>query len=118
MLRISASIIIYTILVYIPKSSSKNVTVENILDLSVFGSCNMNLKWFREHQLTANLIENILFVQHRRRKDYVLTTIDNATRRVPMVSPTIDLFEGCVLNIIVGFKIITHTAQLHSQHIF
>jgi hypothetical protein len=102
MLRISVSIIIYTILVYVPKSSAEKVTVENILDLSVFGSCNINLKWFREHQLTTDLIEKILVVQQKRRKDYTLTTIDNATRRVPMVSPMIGLFEGCVLNIIVG----------------
>jgi hypothetical protein len=101
-LQISASIIIYTILVYVPKSSAEKVTVENILDLSVFGPCNINLKWFREHQLTVDLIEEIVLVQQKLRKDYSLTTIDNATRRVPMVSPTIGLFEGCVLNIIVG----------------
>jgi hypothetical protein len=101
-LHISAPIIIYTILVYVPKSSAEKVTVENILDLSVFGPCNINLKWFREHQLTVDLIEEIVLVQQKLRKDYSLTTIDNATRRVPMVSPTIGLFEGCVLNIIVG----------------
>jgi hypothetical protein len=102
MLRISVLIIIYTISVYVPKSTSENVTVENILDLSVIGPCNINLKWFREHQLTVDLIEKIVLVQQKRRKHYSLITIDNATRRVPMVSPTIGLFEGCVLNIIVG----------------
>jgi hypothetical protein len=105
MFRTSVSIIIYTILVYVPKSSAEKVTVENILDLSVFGPCNINLKWFREHQLAVDLIEEIVLVQQKRRKDYSLITIDNATRRVPMVSPTIGLFEGCVLNIIVGLGI-------------
>jgi hypothetical protein len=102
MLQISVSIIIYTILIYVPKCSAKKVTVENILDLSIFGPCNINLKWFRELQFTTDFVEKFLFVQQKRRKDYGLTTIDNATRRVPMVSPMIGLFEGCVLNIIVG----------------
>jgi hypothetical protein len=102
MLPTSVSIIIYTILIYVPKCSAEKVTVENILDLSVFGPCNINLKWFRELQFTTDFVETILVVQQKRRKDYALTTIDNATRRVPMVSPMIGLFEGCVLNIIVG----------------
>jgi hypothetical protein len=102
MLPTSVSIIIYTIWIYVPKCSAEKVTVENILDLSIFGPCNINLKWFREHQFTTDFVEKILVVQQKRRKDYALTTIDNATRRVPMVSPMIGLFEGCVLNIIVG----------------
>jgi hypothetical protein len=85
MLRTSVSIIIYIILVCVTKSSAEKVTVESILDLSVFGPCNINLKWFREHQLAVDLIEGTVLVQQKRRKDYSLITIDNATRRVPMV---------------------------------
>jgi hypothetical protein len=44
----------------------------------------------------------LILVQQKLSKEYTLTTIDNATRISPMVSPTIGLFEGCVLNIIVA----------------
>jgi hypothetical protein len=97
-----ASILIYMILNFSSQSASGSVTIEKILDLTVFGTCNINFKWFREHQIIVDIVGKIIRVQQKLRKDYALTTIDNATRRVPMVSPTIGLFEGCVLNIIVG----------------
>jgi hypothetical protein len=62
MLRTSVLIIIYTILVCVTKSSAEKVTVENVLDLSVFGPCNINLKWFREHQFTTDFVEKIVLV--------------------------------------------------------
>jgi hypothetical protein len=96
------SIMTYAILNYPLQSAAGSVTIEKILDLTVFGQCNINFKWFRESQITVDIIEKIILVQHNVRKDYALTTIENATRKDPMVGPAIALFEGCVLNIIVG----------------
>jgi hypothetical protein len=81
---------------------AEKVTVEKILDLSVFGNCNIYLKRFREDQRTIDLTEKLILVQHELRKDYALTCIDNATRILPMASPSVSLFENCVLNVIVG----------------
>jgi hypothetical protein len=102
MLRTLVSIIISAHLVHLPQSSAENITVEKILDLTVFGTCNIYLKRFREDQGSVDLTAQIILVQQKLRLDYALATIDNATREVPMVNPTIGLFEGCVLNIIVA----------------
>jgi hypothetical protein len=102
MLEKVISVIIYATLTCSWRCAAEKVTVERILDFAVFGQCSMNLKWFRDDQWTVDLTEKILVLQQYLRKDYSLTTIDNVTRRLPMVSPTVNLFEGCVLNIILG----------------
>jgi hypothetical protein len=68
---------------------AEKVTVEKILDLSVFGNCNIYLKRFREDQRTVDLTEKLILVQQELRKDFALTCIDNATRRLPMASPSV-----------------------------
>jgi hypothetical protein len=102
MLRKFVSISIYTYLMYVLQSSADNVTLEKILDLTVFGTCNIYLKRFREDQGTVDLTEKLILVQQKLRTDYALTTIDNTTRILPMANPTVNLFEGCILNIILG----------------
>jgi hypothetical protein len=96
------SVITFTILIYSSLSSAGNVTIEKILDLSVFGNCNIYLKRFRDDLGTVDLTERIVVVQQKLRLDYALTTIDNATHKFPMANPTVSFFEGCILNIIVG----------------
>jgi hypothetical protein len=96
------SVGIYAVLVYLSQSAAESVTIENILDLTVFGHCNINLKKFGEDQRTVDLTEKIILVQQKLRKEYALITIDNATRMAPMVSPSVSLFEECVLHVIVG----------------
>jgi hypothetical protein len=101
-------ITIQAILTYLTQSSAEKVTVETILDLTVFGTCNVYLKMFREDQGTVDLTEKLILVQEKHRKDYTLTCIDNSTRILPMVSPIAGLFESCVLNVVVG--IVTNDA--------
>jgi hypothetical protein len=95
-------ITIQAILTHFSESSAENITIEKIFDLTVFGACNIHIKRFCGDQSTLDLTETILLVQQKIRKDYALTTIDNATRLLPMVSPTVSVLERCVLNIIVG----------------
>jgi hypothetical protein len=102
MLRKLISAIIYGHLVYVAQSSANNVTFEKVLDLSVFGTCNVYLKRFRDDQVTFDLTEKIIVVQQKLRVYYALTAIDNSTRVMPMASPTVSRFERCVLNVIVG----------------
>jgi hypothetical protein len=92
----------YAIWIHPSLSAADSVTIENILDLSVFGTCNINFKKFREDQRTVHLTETLILVQQKLRKDYALTSVENATGYLPMVSPVIGLFEGCVLHVIVG----------------
>jgi hypothetical protein len=94
--------IIFTILNYVSQAAAENVTIEKILDLSVFGACNIYLKRFRDNQRTVDLTEKLILVQHQLRKDYALTCIENARYALPSISPTVNLSEGCVLNIIIG----------------
>jgi hypothetical protein len=107
------SVVIFTISIYVSQAVAENVTIENIFDLSVFGNCNIYLKRFRDDQRTVDLTEKLILVQREPRKDYALTCIDNATRILPIATPTVSLFEGCVLNIIVGI-VPYHLSRLHS----
>jgi hypothetical protein len=93
---------IYAVLSNFPLYLADSLTIEKTLDLTYFGTCNIYLKRFHENQVSVDLTEKLVHVQHKFRKDYALTLIDNATREFSMVSPTESLIEGCVLNIIIG----------------
>jgi hypothetical protein len=95
-------IIIYAVSLHSSQSAAENVTIEKILDLTVFGQCNIYLKRFRDNQMFLDLTEKIIHVQQENRKDYALTSIENYTHLFPGLSPTVSLFEGCVLNVLVG----------------
>jgi hypothetical protein len=110
MLRTVLSVLIS---IYVSQAVAKNVTIEKILDLSVFGNCNIYVKRFRDDQGTVDLTEKLILVQQDLRKDYALTCIDNATRVLPIATPTASLFESCVLNIIVGI-VPYHLMRLHT----
>jgi hypothetical protein len=97
-------IIIYAVSIHSSQTAAENVTIENILDLTVFGQCNIYLKRFRDNQWSLDLTEKIIHVQQENRKDYALTSIENATHLFPGLSPTVSLFEGCVLNVLVGIN--------------
>jgi hypothetical protein len=95
-------IIIYAVSIHSSQSAAENVTIEKILDLTVFGQCNIYLKRFRDDQIYLDLTEKIIHVQQQNRKDYALTSIQNNTNLFSGLSPTVSLFEGCVLNVLVG----------------
>jgi hypothetical protein len=95
-------IIIYAVSSHSSQSAAENVTIEKILDLTVFGQCNIYLKRFWDSQQTLDLTEKFIHVQQENRKDYALTSIENATHVFSGVSPTVSLFEGCVLTVLVG----------------
>jgi hypothetical protein len=107
------SVVIFTISIHVSQAVAENVTIEKILDLSVFGNCNIYLKRFRDDQGTVDLTEKLILVQQELRKEYALTCIDNATRILPIATPTVSLFEGCVLHIIVGI-VPYHLMRLHT----
>jgi hypothetical protein len=95
-------IIICAVSLHSSQSAAENVTIEKILDLTVFGQCNIYLKRFWDSQQTLDLTEKFIHVQQENRKDYALTSIENATHVFSGVSPTVSLFEGCVLTVLVG----------------
>jgi hypothetical protein len=97
-------ILLYANSIFSSHSAAEKARIENIFDLTVFGHCNINLKRFRDDQRSVDVTEEIIHVQQKLRKNYALTSIDNATRILPMVSPSVSLFEECVLHVIVGIN--------------
>jgi hypothetical protein len=95
-------LILFGVVVDSLQSAAENVTIEKILDLTVFGQCNIYYKMFRPDQETVDLTERAILAQQQLRKNYALTCIYNATSIDPMVSPSVSLYESCVLTVIVG----------------
>jgi hypothetical protein len=102
MLHKLLSVIAYCIFRYSSLSTAEALTIEKTLDLTVFGTCNIYLKRFCDDQVAVDLTERLILVEQKYRRNYALTTIENATRLSPVIGPTISLLENCVLNVIVG----------------
>jgi hypothetical protein len=69
-------------------------------DLSMFGSCVVHVKRFRDTVVFKDLTSIIIFAQVTRR--YILFTVTNASSVSPQIQPLGSVREDCSLNVVMG----------------
>jgi hypothetical protein len=81
-----------------------------IADLSMFGSCVVHMKRFRDTVVFQDLTSIIIFAQVSKR--YTLFTVTNASSLSPQIQPLGSVREECSLNVVMGI-FPTHSLPLY-----